>query len=227
MTRIKEVIEDIKFLIGQGSSNATLERRIKDHLKEKLPESFYPSLNPEERLEMLSEFYENSITEKGKSKINMLKYFNKTFDVDINNHPSQSKNAKLRIDLMQEELDEIKKAIQDKNYPELLDGLCDLEYVLLGTVLEFGLQDIFNIAFKEVHKSNMSKALINPTDQEVEKAYRETLEKYNDEFPIHAVISEVGSTTIVVFKNSATGKVIKPKSFRSPDFSKFAEFFKS
>lgn len=226
MTKIKQVVEDIKFLIAQDVSNATLERRIKNHIEEKLPESFYPSFSPEERLEMLSKFYEDLIREKSNSKINMLKEFNKTFDVDINNHPSQSKNAKLRIDLMQEELDEIKKAIQDKDYPELLDGLCDLQYVLLGTVLEFGLQDMFNIAFKEVHKSNMSKALFNKTDKEIEKAHRETLEKYDNQFPIHAVISEVGSGTIVVFKNSTTGKVIKPKSFRSPDFSKFAEFLK-
>src|SRR5690606_22407936 len=38
------------------------------------------------------------------------------------------------------------------------DALCDLQYVLSGTVLEFGFRKVFDALFAEVHRSNMSKA---------------------------------------------------------------------
>ena len=41
---------------------------------------------------------------------------------------------------------------------EQLDALCDLQYVLSGAVIENGFKDIFDEAFNEVHRSNMSKA---------------------------------------------------------------------
>ena len=44
---------------------------------------------------------------------------------------------------------------------EVLDSFVDLEYILHGSVLEFGLQNIFDSAFEEVQNSNMSKACSN------------------------------------------------------------------
>lgn len=41
---------------------------------------------------------------------------------------------------------------------EQLDALCDLQYVLSGAVIEHGFTNIFDNAFEEVHRSNMSKA---------------------------------------------------------------------
>ena len=64
----------------------------------------------------------------------------------------------LRITLMQEELDEVIAAINNKEaMPELAKELADLLYVLLGTVHTFGLDDYFEAVFDEVQRSNMSK----------------------------------------------------------------------
>ena len=63
----------------------------------------------------------------------------------------------LRVKLIQEELDELKEGLADNDLTEVADALTDIQYVLLGTVLEFGLQDKFEALFDEVHQSNMSK----------------------------------------------------------------------
>jgi len=43
---------------------------------------------------------------------------------------------------------------------EVADALCDIQYVLSGAILEFGLKDKFNELFNEVQRSNMSKACL-------------------------------------------------------------------
>jgi len=53
---------------------------------------------------------------------------------------------------------ELEKAIADKDLVEIADALCDIQYVLSGAVLEFGLGDKFKTLFDEVQRSNMSKA---------------------------------------------------------------------
>lgn len=63
----------------------------------------------------------------------------------------------LRMQLLTEELAELSSALTDGNKTEVLDALCDLQYVLLGAVLTFGYGEVFEAAFQEVHRSNMSK----------------------------------------------------------------------
>ena len=41
---------------------------------------------------------------------------------------------------------------------DISDALCDIQYVLSGAVLEFGLANKFKALFDEVHRSNMSKS---------------------------------------------------------------------
>ena len=41
---------------------------------------------------------------------------------------------------------------------EIADALCDIQYVLSGAILEFGMGDKFKLLFDEVQRSNMSKA---------------------------------------------------------------------
>ncbi len=67
------------------------------------------------------------------------------------------KKCQLRVNLLQEELDELKVGIKDKNIVAITDALCDLQYVLSGAIIEFGLGDRFPQLFNEVHRSNMSK----------------------------------------------------------------------
>jgi predicted HAD superfamily Cof-like phosphohydrolase len=67
------------------------------------------------------------------------------------------KTQKLRVDLLQEELNELKEAIADKDIVGVADALADIQYVLSGAVLCFGLQEVFDDVFQEVQNSNMSK----------------------------------------------------------------------
>ena len=41
---------------------------------------------------------------------------------------------------------------------QVADALADIQYVLSGCILEFGMADKFKALFDEVHRSNMSKA---------------------------------------------------------------------
>lgn len=92
--------------------------------------------------------------------IKAVKEFHTTFNapvLDSPQIPSQNR-CELRINLMQEELNEIKEAIANNDLTEIADGLSDLMYVLCGSILEFGLGDKFTSLFDEVQRSNMSKA---------------------------------------------------------------------
>jgi predicted HAD superfamily Cof-like phosphohydrolase len=66
--------------------------------------------------------------------------------------------CELRVELISEELKELQEAIENNDLLEVADALCDLQYVLSGAVLEFGLGDKFKELFDEVQRSNMSKA---------------------------------------------------------------------
>ena len=92
--------------------------------------------------------------------LNQVAEFHKTFNAPILDQPQipTKERAELRVSLLQEELDELKKAIEDQDIVEVADALCDLQYVLSGAVLEFGLGEKFAELFNEVQRSNMSKA---------------------------------------------------------------------
>ncbi len=63
----------------------------------------------------------------------------------------------LRLQLIVEECAEVAEAIADQELPELLKELCDLQYVVDGTFIAYGLDGLKSEAFSEVHRSNMSK----------------------------------------------------------------------
>ncbi|HBS88839.1 MAG: hypothetical protein A2W91_01155 [Bacteroidetes bacterium GWF2_38_335] len=93
-----------------------------------------------------------------KNEINKVAEFHRQFKVNISKSPCIPLDRKdLRLSLIFEEFSELKKAVTDDNLIETFDALIDLQYVLLGTVLEFGFQDFFEEGFCEVHKSNMTK----------------------------------------------------------------------
>ena len=83
--------------------------------------------------------------------------FMKTFGQEVKTKPSFSSDKinKLRIDLIKEELEELKKAISDKNLIEVADALTDILYVTYGAGHAFGID--LDKCFDEVQKSNMSK----------------------------------------------------------------------
>ena len=83
--------------------------------------------------------------------------FMKTFGQDVKNKPSFStdKINKLRIDLIEEELDELTEAMKNKDLLEVADALTDILYVTYGAGHAFGIN--LDKCFEEVQNSNMSK----------------------------------------------------------------------
>lgn len=92
--------------------------------------------------------------------LNQVAEFHRTFGAPILETPQvpSKERCNLRITLLQEELNELKQAVEDQNITEIADALCDLQYVLSGAVLEFGLGNKFVNLFNEVQRSNMTKA---------------------------------------------------------------------
>ena len=61
----------------------------------------------------------------------------------------------LRLELIQEELDELAQAVDDRDMIQIADALTDLLYVVYGAGHSFGID--LDECFEEVHRSNMSK----------------------------------------------------------------------
>ena len=70
----------------------------------------------------------------------------------------ESRAAFLRLGLIQEELAELARALVAEDLVAALDGLTDIQYVLDGAYLAFGLQNVKLSAHREVHRSNMTKS---------------------------------------------------------------------
>ena len=84
-------------------------------------------------------------------------HFMKTFGQEIKIKPSLSteKINKLRVNLINEELEEFKEAIKNNDLKEVADALTDILYVTYGAGHAFGIN--LNKCFDEVQQSNMSK----------------------------------------------------------------------
>ena len=92
--------------------------------------------------------------------LNLVAEFHKTFKHPIVQAPAipAENRCKLRVALIDEELKELEVAILEKDIVGIADALCDIQYVLSGAILEFGLGSKFAELFEEVQRSNMSKA---------------------------------------------------------------------
>ncbi|AFR36323.1 nucleoside triphosphate pyrophosphohydrolase family protein [Riemerella anatipestifer] len=128
--------------------------------------------------------------------LNQVAEFHRTFNAPILDQPQipSKERCELRVSLLQEELNELKQAIEDQNIVEIADALCDLQYVLSGAVLEFGLGEKFVELFNEVQRSNMSKACENEQQAEETVAfYKETkgeeayYEKSGEKYNVHRI----------------------------------------
>jgi predicted HAD superfamily Cof-like phosphohydrolase len=97
---------------------------------------------------------------KDTQALNQVAEFHHTFKHPVIEQPAipSKERCELRISLLAEELKELQQAVDDNNLVEVADALCDIQYVLAGAILEFGLGEKFKELFDEVHRSNMSKA---------------------------------------------------------------------
>lgn len=98
--------------------------------------------------------------------LNQVAEFHKTFKHPILTQPTipDENRCRLRVALLAEELKELEVAILEKDIVGVADALCDLQYVLSGAILEFGLGEKFKALFDEVQRSNMSKACTTEED---------------------------------------------------------------
>lgn len=91
------------------------------------------------------------------SNFDSVKKFMKTFGQEVKEKAEfpSDKIASLRYELIKEELEELKEAINNKDIKEIADALTDILYVTYGAGHAFGID--LDKCFAEVQKSNMSK----------------------------------------------------------------------
>ena len=86
-----------------------------------------------------------------------VRLFMTTFGQEVKKKSGLSSNKinNLRINLIEEELIELKDAVNNKDIREVADALTDILYVTYGAGHAFGIN--LDDCFEEVQKSNMSK----------------------------------------------------------------------
>lgn len=94
-----------------------------------------------------------------KKQLEQLLQFQRAYNSTINSKPTliSEDDYVLRYKLGKEELIEYFDACKDGDLIEVADALADQLYILLGTMISHGMQDVIEDIFDEVHRSNMSK----------------------------------------------------------------------
>ena len=149
--------------------------------------------------------------------LNQVAEFHKTFHHPIEPKPiiPSEKRCKLRVELIREELNELEHAIADNDIVEIADALCDIQYVLSGAVLEFGLGEKFRELFDEVQRSNMSKSC--RTEEEAIK----TMEFYRSEKNTECYYKESDGHFLVFRKED--NKTLKSINYSPADLKSIIE----
>jgi predicted HAD superfamily Cof-like phosphohydrolase len=109
-------------------------------------------------------------------------------------------------------LNELKEAIENNDLVEVADALCDLQYVLSGTVLEFGFGKKFTKLFDEVQRSNMSKSC------ETQQEAIATLSHYKKKDKTEGHYKELNGKYIVYRKGD--NKVLKSINYSPANLKK-------
>ncbi|GAA5222128.1 nucleoside triphosphate pyrophosphohydrolase family protein [Membranihabitans marinus] len=143
--------------------------------------------------------------------LNAVAEFHHTFGLPVLNQPiiPDEQRTELRVNLLQEEVNELKEAIENGDLVEVADALADIQYVLSGAILEFGLAEKFQTLFDEVHRSNMSKTCAN------EKVAEQTIEHYRQTKKEEGYMEAKEGRFIVHRKGD--GKVLKSVEYSPAD----------
>lgn len=163
--------------------------------------------------------------------------FHKTFGAPVLDTPQipDESRVRLRLALILEELSELAEAsgaagifnemmknkvaafeekAEVKDTAQALDALCDLQVVLNGSTLEYGLQDMFDEAFDEVHRSNMSKACVKEEDGLA------SVDKYEQQ-GVKTLLEKVNGKYVIY--RAADHKILKGINYFSPEITKFVK----
>ncbi|MFY0594574.1 hypothetical protein [Roseivirga sp.] len=143
--------------------------------------------------------------------LNSVAEFHKTFKHPILDSPQipSEDRCKLRVSLIAEELKELEEAIADNDLVEIADALADIQYVLSGAILEFGLGGKFKSLFDEVQRSNMSKTCKTMDEAEA------TRKHYMDKDGTESYIEESDGHFLVY--RSADNKTLKSVNYSPAD----------
>jgi predicted HAD superfamily Cof-like phosphohydrolase len=149
--------------------------------------------------------------------LNQVAEFHRTFKHPILSAPAipSETRCQLRVSLIAEELKELEEAIRKKDIVEVADALCDIQYVLSGAILEFGLGQKFKDLFDEVQRSNMSKTCA--TEEEA----RQTAEHYRTKDGTECYYKQEGSHWLVYRKSD--NKTIKSINYSPANLKRFLE----
>ena len=147
------------------------------------------------------------------SALNAVAKFHRTFDLPVLTSPAvpNEDRCKLRIALLQEELNELKEAFDNNDIVEAADALADLQYVLSGAILELGLAEKFSDIFSEVQRSNMSKTCKSLVEAEATQKY------YKEEKDTDSFILQKGEEYLVY--RSEDKKVLKSINYSPADIA--------
>lgn len=144
--------------------------------------------------------------------------FHETFEHPKLKHPdltvfeNNPKLVDLRVKLIEEEFNELKDAIKDKNMKEVADALTDILYVVYGAGHAFGID--LNQTFNLVHNSNMTKACSSEDEAKNTVEYiKNTQKNFNPDYKL----AKTGDKWIVYDKN--TGKILKNMNYKAVDLS--------
>lgn len=146
--------------------------------------------------------------------LNQVAEFHHTFKHPVLSTPQipSPERCSLRIALLAEELKELEEAVKNNDIVEVADAFCDIQYVLSGAILEFGLGEKFKELFDEVQRSNMSKACNSE-----EEAIR-TVEHYKQNKNTECYYREEGGRWLVY--RTADNKTIKSINYSPADLKK-------
>jgi len=148
----------------------------------------------------------------------VLNEFNESFGVVSNNKPqhrlfdTDPKLVQYRLDLINEEVNELKEAIENKDFKETIDALTDILYVVYGAYSAFGVDA--DKAFSLVHESNMSKLC-----KDEEEAIL-TVESYKRDSRYDSPayrLSRCGKYYVVY--NESTNKILKSIKYNPVSFN--------
>ena len=112
-------------------------------------------------------------------QIDQVKEFHTAFNIPVFETPTfpSRDRLKMRMNILQEEVNELDMALSEEDITETLDAIVDCMYILIGTAHELGIASVLEKAFEEVHRSNMTKL-----DSEGKPFYREDGKVIKSEF---------------------------------------------
>jgi len=165
-----------------------------------------------------------NINNNMKTNFQKVKEFHETFELDINDKPQfdvftkNPKLVKLRMSLIDEEVNELREAMKNHDMKETVDALADILYVVYGTGVSLGFGNLDN-AFDIVHQSNMSKACVSEEEAiQTINWYKKEYTNGNHKYDTPTYKKSKDDKYWIVY-NKSSGKILKSINYKPVDFN--------